>query len=97
MPRLHFADTPHVMLIPGPSPADRPPHRLSSEFVTNGVPRALVERHEDVAAEGELDIHGRFRRERVRVAVEMRIEHHALFGDLANPREAEDLKSTGIG
>jgi len=27
----------------------------------------------------------------------MRLEHHALFGDLAQPAQAEDLEASGIG
>ncbi len=59
--------------------------------------QALVEHHHDVAAESQLDIDGRFGREQVRVAVEMRPEQHAFFGDLAQAVEAEDLESAGIG
>ena len=37
------------------------------------------------------------RREQMRVAVEMRAEQHALFGDLAQAVQTEDLESAGIG
>ena len=59
--------------------------------------QALVEHHHDVAAQRQLDVDGRLRREHVAVAVEMRLEHHALFGDLAQPAQAEDLEAAGIG
>ena len=61
------------------------------------IGQALVEHHHDVAAERELDVDGRFGREHVRVAVQMRLEQHALFGDLAQAVETEDLKAAGIG
>ena len=62
-----------------------------------GVADALVERHHDVATEGELDVHGRFRREQVRVAVQVRLEQDAFVGHLAEIAEAEDLEAAGIG
>ena len=72
-------------------------HRRARGFVSRRIFQALVEHHHDVAAEGELDIDGRLGREHVAVAVEMRLEHHALFRDLAQPAQAEDLEASGIG
>ncbi len=59
--------------------------------------QAFVERHHDVAAERELDVHGGFGREQMRVAIQMRAEQHALFGDLAQIAQAEDLEAAGVG
>jgi hypothetical protein len=64
--------------------------------VADRVLRALVQRHQYVAAERELDIHGRLRRERVDVTIEVGVEDDTLFGNLANPRQAEHLKPAGI-
>ncbi len=65
--------------------------------MADGVFGAFIERHEDVAAEGKLGIHGGFGGEGVEIAIEVRLEDDALIGDLAQAGEAEDLKSAGIG
>ena len=70
---------------------------LSREFVAHGIFGALVQDHEDVAPEGELHVHGGLGSERVRVAIQMRVEDHAVFGDLANSGQAEHLESSGVG
>jgi hypothetical protein len=44
-----------------------------------------------------LDIDGAFRREEVRVAIEVGVEEHALFADFAEFVETEDLEAAGIG
>ena len=66
-------------------------------FVADRIRRALVEHHHDVAAEGQLHVDGRFRRELVGVAVQMRLEDDAVVGDLAQTGKAEDLEAAGIG
>ena len=58
---------------------------------------ALVEHHHDVAAEGELDIDSRLGREQVLVAVQMRAEQDAVFGDRAETVQAEDLETARVG
>ncbi len=65
--------------------------------MAGGIFQALIERHHDVAAERELDIDRGFGREQVRVAIQVRAEQHAVFGDLAQVAQAEDLESAGIG
>ena len=55
-------------------PSDRPQHRLSGCLVTGGIAQAFVQRHHDVTAQGELDIHDRLRSEQMRVAIQMRSE-----------------------
>ena len=72
-------------------------HAFAGVLVADGVLGALVEHHEDVAAVGELRVHGGFGSEGVEVAVEVRLEDHALVGDLAQAAEAEDLEAAGIG
>ena len=65
--------------------------------MAGGIFQALIERHHDVAAERQLDIDGGFGREQVRVAIQVRAEQHAVFGDLAQVAQAEDLEAAGIG
>ena len=62
-----------------------------------GILRAFVEHHQDVAAEGQLRVHGGFRREGVQVAVQVRLEDHALLGDFAQAAQAEHLEAARIG
>ncbi len=71
MPRVDSRHAPRVVRIAGAGPAQRTMHGLTRVLVADRVLGALVERHEDVAAEGELDVHGRFGRERVRIAIEV--------------------------
>ena len=65
--------------------------------MAGGIFEALVQHHHDVAAERELDVDGRFGREHVRVAIQMRTEQHAFFGDLAQAVQTENLEAAGIG
>lgn len=78
-------------------PADGKLHALAGAFVGGGVFGAFVEHHQDVAAESELDVDGRFRGEEVAVAVEMAGEFDALFVDFAQVTETEDLKAATVG
>ena len=61
------------------------------------IGRALVQHHQDVAAEGQLHVHRRYWSELVQVAIQVRLETHAFFGDLAQSAQAEDLEAAGIG
>ena len=70
---------------------------LARVLVADGILGALVEHHQDVAAEGELDVDGGFGREGVEVAIEVRLEDDAVLGDLAQAAQAEDLEAAGIG
>ena len=58
---------------------------------------ALVEGHDDVGAEGDLDFHGAFGGKEVGRAVEVRPEGYAIFGEFAQVAEREDLEAAGIG
>jgi len=78
-------------------PPDGSFHRRASGFMADGPGRAFIEHHHDVAAERELDVDGGGRREYVSVAVEVRLEGNAFFGDAAEVGEAEDLEASGIG
>ena len=59
-------------------PADGQLHRGAGRLVTHRVGRAVVEGHQDVAAERKLNIHGRFGREQVLRAVQVGAENDAL-------------------
>src|SRR3954464_12389952 len=85
------------MLIAGAGPTSGPASCLAGILVADRILRALVENHEDVAAECKLHIDRGFRGEGVGVTVQVRVKDDSLFGDPANSREAEHLKSTRIG
>ena len=78
-------------------PAQGQVHRLLGARAIGGMLGALVEGHDDVGAEGDLDLHRLLGREDVRGAVEMRAKRDAFFADLAQLAEAEDLESAGVG
>src|SRR5579871_4234426 len=82
---------------PAASPANGALHGVAGKLVAHRVRRTFVKHHGDIAAEGELDLDGRFRGELVRIAVEVRLEDDTVFGDAAKAAETEDLKSAGIG
>ena len=65
--------------------------------MAGGICQAFVEHHHDVAAERELDVDRVLGREDVRVAIQMRAEEDAFFGDFAQGLETEDLEAAGIG
>ena len=59
---------------------------------------AFVKGHDDVRAQRFLDLHGILGAdEMLRPAVEMGLERHALFGDLPEVRQAEDLEPSAVG
>ena len=68
-------------------------HRSPGGFVRGGIRQAFVQDHHDVAPEGHLHIHGGFRREQMRVAIQVRAEEHAFIRYFAKIAQAEDLKA----
>jgi len=62
-----------------------------------GVGRAIVENHRDVGAEFTLNLHGFFRAEKKKRAIEVRTEFDPVGFDFANGREAEDLEAAAVG
>ena len=58
---------------------------------------ALVKAHGDVGAEGVLHVDGLARAEEDLCAVEVRLEEHALVGQLAPLGETEYLKAAAVG
>ena len=61
------------------------------------IRRALVEDHRDVRIEVALHLHRALGRQHHRIAVDRRAEAHALLRDLAQRRQAEDLKAARVG
>ena len=80
-----------------PGPAHGHLHRFPRRLARARIVRALVEHHHDVAAERQLHIHRRFRREQVLVAVEVRTKHHALFLQLPQLAQRPHLEAARIG
>ena len=58
--------------------------------------QALVKRHDDVATQIHLNLHRRFRRQEMLVAIDVRTKLDALFGELAKAREREDLEASAV-
>lgn len=78
-------------------PANGAFHGGSGGFVADGVGRAFVEDHHDVAAEGQLGVDGGGRGEFVGVSVEVGLEGDAFFGNFPQGGQAEDLEATRVG
>src|ERR1700704_6341870 len=78
-------------------PAGGARHRLLVPCALRSSGQALVEAHEDVASELELDPGGTLGGEKLRAAVEMAAESGALLVDLAPVRERIDLEASRVG
>ena len=78
-------------------PTQRQLHRDPGSIVIGRIRRALVEDHHDVRIQRLLDFHALFRRQHQTLAVDRRRELDAHFADLAQMRQAPDLKAAGIG
>ena len=65
--------------------------------VLGGVLHALIEGHGNGGTEIRLDLHALFRAHEDLVAVQMGMEGHALFGDVAQLGETEHLESAAVG
>ncbi len=79
----------------------RPPHRQAHAFC-DAIPvrrqcRTFIKGHDNVRAQQLLDLHRTFGGQVVFGPVDMRFEGHALFGQLAQVRQAHHLKSAAIG
>ena len=66
--------------------------RAAGDFVR----RAFVELHDDVGIQDALHLHRHFRREEQFIAVDGRIEMHALFRDLAHGAQRKHLEAARI-
>ena len=86
-----------VMGARGPRPAHGAQGGHARGFVAGRIGQALIQHHHDVAAQGHLNVDGRFRGEHVLVAVEMRAEQDAVVCDLAEAGQADHLESAGVG
>jgi len=85
---------PAMMAAPGP-----PDGSVQGKFRLPKCGRiggAFVEAHHDVGAQGKLDVHGRLRGEEMPGAVDVGLKQDALFGDLPQRPEAEDLIAAAV-
>ena len=78
-------------------PLVRDVERLGGVFVSAGVGGALVESHHNVAADGSLDVHDVFRREKMLASIDVRAESDALVGDFPIFCERKHLKTAAVG
>ncbi len=72
-------------------------HGVAGAFPAGGGFDALVEGHEDVGAERDLDGDGVLGRKEVAGAIEVGAEVDAIGGDFAEFGEGEDLEAAGVG
>ena len=80
----------------GTGPADGSMHRRAAGLMASRIWQTLVEHHEDVASQRQLDVDRRLRSEHVRIAVQVRAEQHSVFGDPSQRIEAEQLKTARV-
>ena len=78
-------------------PAQGAVHALAGVLMADGIFGTFVERHEDVAAEGELGVNRGFGCELMGAAIQVGLKRHAFVRDLAQAGEREDLEAAGIG
>ena len=78
------------------SPAQRQVERRASPGIIRRILSTLIERHGNVGAKRNLDIHRMLRRKEVRPAIQMRPKLHPVLGHLAQFIEAEDLKAARV-
>src|SRR4051812_41610001 len=77
-------------------PAQGQVHALSRALALGWMFRALVECHDDVRTEGNLDLHRTLGAEEVRRSVNMRAKGYAFFGQLAQLTQGENLEAAGV-
>src|SRR2546427_7451249 len=65
--------------------------------VGSRVGEAIIQNHHDVRAKRDLNINRELGAQEMRAAVEMRLEPDAVFTDIAQRTQAEDLKSAAVG
>ncbi len=81
------------MLHAGAGPAHRPLHGFPRILMAHRILRALIQHHHDVAAQRELHIHRGGRGEQMLIAIQVRLEPHAVFVNFPQPAQAEDLET----
>jgi len=85
------------LVLRGARPAERLLDRLRRARVVARIRQALVEDHRDVAAQDALHLHRLLGAEEELVAVQVRAEAAALFGQLAHLREGKHLEAARVG
>jgi hypothetical protein len=87
-------------LVPANKAAIQPPvcsfHGLSGVLFFDGVGRALIECHNNVGANGPLNIHYGFGRKKVRTSVDVGLKFDTLLADFTAIFKTVDLKATAI-
>ena len=72
-------------------------HRSFGFEVAGGIGQAIIQNHHDVGAESRLNVDCNLRTEEMSAAVQVRLESHAVFADVAQRAQAENLISAAVG
>ena len=78
-------------------PAHRPLERLARAIVRRRMLEAFVEHHRDIRSELRLDVDGRFGRQQMLAAVEMRAKRRPFLVHFAPRGKTEDLIAAAVG
>src|SRR5438552_4635369 len=78
-------------------PASRHLQRVARPLTIRRILGAFIKRHDDVCSQRSLHVYRFFWSEKVRRAIQMRTEFHALIAHLAQLAEAKNLEAAGIG
>ena len=71
-------------------------HGATGFIPCGGIGSALVKHHDDIRSQLPLYLHGFFRSHEDRVAVDRRLEGHAVLGDPSQFAQTEDLETARI-
>ena len=85
-----------MMLLAALGPAVGAVHRVLGGGVVAGIGGADVKGHHDIAAQRMLDIHADLRGNEAMAAVQMALESHAFFLDLADAGKGKYLKPAAV-
>src|SRR5262245_15343266 len=72
-------------------------HRPICFEMSRWVCEAVVENHEDVGAEGHLDVDGDFRAQKLSAAIEVGLKSDPVFTDVPQRTETENLITAAVG
>ena len=86
-----------MVLLATLGPAVSAMHRILGGGVVAGIGGADVKGHHDIAAQRMLDIHADLRGDKAVAAVQMALEGHAFFLDLADAGKGKHLKPAAVG
>ena len=86
-----------MVLLAAGRPAMGAVHGILSGGVVAGIGSTHVKGHHDIGTQRVLNIHAHLRRDEPLAAIQMALEMHALFLDLADTGEGEHLKPAAVG